>query len=202
MSWAIAEATLIEHLKAGVNRTRNLIARATEYHGGPTTTEYLLTADLAREFIEADFEIRVEFLNRRLVNGMTARRPSPKKLQPLKGKRTDIVLIYTEMIPVALIEVKIGVATLEGIRIDLDKITDTIQRLNSTYASKVVGAVVFQVHVGTTRKRKSKKDLLAQIKCKEALIKSNLLAYAQANSAFSFRMVPLQGVDAGVVHFR
>lgn len=120
---------MIVRLKKGVARTSNLIARATEYHGGPTTTEYLLTADIAREFIEANYETHVEFLIRKFVNGITALHPQPS-LPRLKGKRTDVVLAYTELIPIAVIEIKIGVASLNGIRVDLDKIIDLFRRLN------------------------------------------------------------------------
>ena len=62
-------------------------AHAIDYHPGPTTTEYLLTADIARKFIEVHFATRVEFLNRKVVNALTERKPTPK-LEPLKGKRT------------------------------------------------------------------------------------------------------------------
>ena len=193
----ISEDALISGLRRGVERTKSLIAHWTDYHGGPTTTEYLLTSDIAREFIEAYYETRVEFLNRRLVNGLTALKPAPA-LDPLNSKRTDVVLLYGDLIPVAVSEVKIGVATLNGISGDLDKITDTFRRLNSTSASKVIGAVVFQVHIGTTKTRNTMAELKAEIEKKERRIKTALSVYAKDNDGFAFRMVSLQGPDEGI----
>jgi hypothetical protein len=39
---------LLSALRKGVQRSVDLIARITEYHGGPVTTEYMLTSDIAR----------------------------------------------------------------------------------------------------------------------------------------------------------
>jgi len=36
----IPDDYFIERLRSGVNRTNDLIARLTEYHGGPVLTEY------------------------------------------------------------------------------------------------------------------------------------------------------------------
>ncbi len=196
----ISEMDLIKLLKRGVERTKNLIAHATDYHGGPATTEYLLTADIAREFIEAHFETEVEFLNRRLVNPLTECRTA-SKLEPLKGERTDVVLLYTPLVPVALIEVKIRVATLNGIRDDLDKITNTFKRLNLSYALKVIGAIVFQMHVGVTKKtqkRTTTQQIRAEIERREARLKSELSEYVQHNDAYQFRLEPLQEADEGI----
>jgi hypothetical protein len=197
MPYAITDAMLIERLKKGVKRTKDLIAHATDYHGGPTTTEYLLTADIAREFIETHHETQVEFLNRRVVNALTERVGAPRR-PPLRGKRTDIVLLYTTLMPVALIEIKIGVATLHGIASDLDKITDTFARLNSTYSSKVVGAVVFQVHVRAVKGRTTEDRILQEVGRKEERISVQLAEYAVKHAEFSFRMVALQAPDAGI----
>lgn len=193
----ISEEDLIGRLKRGVARTANLIAHATDYHGGPTTTEYLLTADIAREFIEADYDTHVEFLIRDFVSTLTALQP-PLPLPPLKGKRTDIVLVNTKVIPIALIEVKIGVASLNGICVDLDKITDVFRRLNSTHASKLIGAVVFQVHIGAAKFRTTSQLLKTAIERKEKQIRSELSDYENRNSSFSFRMVARQGPDDGI----
>jgi len=193
----ISERDLIERLKRGVARTANLIAHATDYHGGPTTTGPSKQKDIAREFIEADYDTHVEFLIRFFVNGLTALRPGPR-LPPLKGKRTDIVLVNTKLIPIALIEVKIGVASLNGICVDLDKITDLFRRLNSTHASKLIGAVVFQAHVGATRSRTTIQLLKTAIERKESRIRSELSDYEKRNPGFSFRMMTLQGRDDGI----
>ena len=197
MSFEIPEATFIKHLKKGVKRTIDLMAKVTDYHGGPTTTEYLLTSDVAREFIECHFEIQVEFLNRKIVNGITQLLPRPN-VPRLGSKRTDIALLYTTLIPRALIELKIGVTTLNGIAGDLDKITNTIACMNSTYASKVIGAVVFQMHVDATKKRSNVTALKVEIERKERAIETGLVTYAERNAEFRFRMERLQGPNDGI----
>lgn len=56
------------------------------------------------------------------------------------------------MIPLALIEVKIRVKRVHPIKGYLDKIT-TMSLLKAGVAAKVIGAVVFQVHMPGTRNR-------------------------------------------------
>lgn len=68
---AMQEDEVLEALAKGVRRTSDLIRQAAEYHGGAVRTEYLLTADIAREFIERHFQVKVECLNRSLVNALT-----------------------------------------------------------------------------------------------------------------------------------
>ena len=65
----ISEDALISGLRRGVERTKSLIAHWTDYHGGPTTTEYLLTSDIAREFIEAYYETRHTLFCCNLIKG-------------------------------------------------------------------------------------------------------------------------------------
>jgi hypothetical protein len=60
----ITDAELLATLKEGVKTATDVIARVTDYRGGPVTTEYLLTADISRELIEQDYQVKVECLNR------------------------------------------------------------------------------------------------------------------------------------------
>lgn len=53
----IDENQFLEVLRSGVARTTDLIAKATDYHGGPVMTEYLVTADIARECIEKGWPV-------------------------------------------------------------------------------------------------------------------------------------------------
>jgi hypothetical protein len=148
----IDEKAFLEALKNGVARTTNLIAKATDYHGGPVMTEYLLTADIAREFIERDYPVAVECHNRMFVNAMTGLKAAqPRKL--LRSKRTDVAIVEAGLIPLALIEVKIRVKKLRAVKGDLDKITTTMSLLKANVADKVIGAVVFQVHIPGTMNR-------------------------------------------------
>jgi hypothetical protein len=44
----MTESDLLSLLCSGVKRSSDLIAQITDYHGGPVTTEYILTSDIAR----------------------------------------------------------------------------------------------------------------------------------------------------------
>jgi hypothetical protein len=120
----ISDSELISVLRKGVQRSSNLIAQITDYHGGPVTTEYMLTSDIARELIEQNYQVEVEYLNRNMINGMTMRlhgRPRKK----FGSHRTDVAVLTVKCVLLAIIEVKIGVKTLNAIKKDLLKITDT-----------------------------------------------------------------------------
>jgi len=194
----IDENDFLEALKHGVARTTNLIAEATDYHGGPVMTEYLLTADIAREFIERNYPVAVEYHNRMFVNAMTGLKTSqPRKL--LRSKRTDVAIIDAGLIPLALIEIKIRVKKLNAIKGDLEKITTTMSLLKANFASKLIGAVVFQVHIPGARNRTYAADFKSAAEKVEKSLQAELSSYAPSRPDFRFTMHPLQSDDGGVV---
>jgi hypothetical protein len=194
----IDENAFLEALKDGVARTTNLIAKATDYHGGPVMTEYLLTADIAREFIERDYPVAVECHNRMFVNAITGLKAAqPRKL--LRSKRTDVAVIEDGLIPLALIEVKIRVKKLRAIKGDLDKITTTMSLLKANFAATVIGAVVFQVHIAGTKNRTHAAEFKAAAEKVEKRLQAELASYAPSRPDFRFTMHPLQSDDGGIV---
>lgn len=198
---SITNDELCDLLKAGVARTKALMDKITEYHGGPVETEYLLTGDLLRALTEADYSVKVEYLNRYVMNGLTALPTTTPDLKAarkkLRSKRTDIVI--TDMFtPLAMIEIKIGVSSLRKLKIDLDKITSTIALLKEPYSIRIVGAVLFQLHVGARKDRYKAEDYLAPAKTREARIKKELEGYELLKPGFSFEWRALQGDDDGV----
>lgn len=72
MSHPISRADFIEMLKDGVKRTSDFMAALTEYHGGPTKTEYLLTSNIARAILDKCHEVKVECLRRDFSNMFSA----------------------------------------------------------------------------------------------------------------------------------
>jgi hypothetical protein len=196
VSQAMTDQELLDALRAGVRRSSDLIARITDFHGGPITTEYMLTSDIARELIDRHYEVAVEYLNRKFANGMTVRRsgPPPKKFG---SKRTDVAVLYGDLLPIAMIEVKIGVKTLKGIEKDLIKITATIDALKSRYASRVWGAVVFQIHIPGSEDRYEDDHFRASIAKTEKRIKAGLAAHAKSHSGYDFGFHSLQSQDEG-----
>lgn len=194
----IPEADFLEGLRCGVKRTTDLMARITDYHGGQVRTEYIMTADLAREFMERGFEVRVECLSRQLVKGMTAlRAATPRKL--LRSKRFDVALVENQILPKAIIEVKIGAKKLSRLKGDLDKITTTIGMMKAKFAAQTIGAAVFQVHVPGSRARYLAEHFKATVEKAEEGIKAELEVYALSRPGFRFAMHPLQSANAGIV---
>jgi hypothetical protein len=147
----ITEATLLEMLRAGTERTRAFIARLTDYHGGPAETEYLLTVDIAREFLDRNREVGVEGLNRSFCTALTSLN-SKQAYKTLKGKRTDVV-VGQLLNPEVLIEVKIRISRYAGIAGDLRKLRDTIDFMKPAYQRGILGASLFQMHIKPTRAR-------------------------------------------------
>jgi hypothetical protein len=194
----IDENAFLEALKNGVARTTNLIAKATDYHGGPVMTEYLLTADIAREFIEQDYPVTVECHNRMFVTAIT-RLKAAQPRKRLRSKRTDVAVIDAGLIPLALIEVKIRVKKLRAIKGDLDKITTTMSLLKANCAAKVIGAVVFQVHIAGTKNRTYAAEFKAAVEKVEKRLHAELALYAPSRPDFRFTMHPLQSDDGGIV---
>ncbi len=139
----ISEAKFLEILWDGVKRTTDFMAELTEYHGGPIKTEYILTADIARAFLSKGHEVRVEKINRRLVNGLTKRKGwKPKK--KFGAQRSDVAVTNSDLIPLALVEVKIGVGkSISKIRKDLEKMANVIESLQPKFASPVTSGVRF-----------------------------------------------------------
>lgn len=197
MTQTISEAALLAALKSDMNHVSGLIARVTGYHGGPVTTEYLLTASIAREFIEGHYETKVECLTRTLINGLTMRHLGPRP-SAFGSKRTDIAVLYGGLIPIALIEVKVGVRTFRKLKDDLDRITTVVGSLKRGYATKVIGAVVFEVHVDGKRRLNSRAALKRAANKIEQAIRNELTRHAAASPGFSFRMSALQAPNGGI----
>lgn len=191
---------LLSGLRNGVQRSSDVIARITDYHGGPITTEYLLTSDIARQLIEQNYEIEVEYLYRNIVNGMT----SKKNINARRNfglKRTDIAVLRNDYAPLAIIlaiiEVKIGVKTLRGIAKDLVKITYAIDALKPLYASGVWGASVFQVHISGSDARHTEQQFRDAIAATEKRLKANLADHERAHSGYRFSFHSLQSANEG-----
>lgn len=196
-SQTLTDQQLLDALRAGVERSSNLIAWVTDFHGGPVTTEYILTADIARELIDRHYEVAVEFANRKLVNGLTAKK-GVKARKLLGSRRTDVVVLNDSLVPAALIEVKIGVRSLGKIKGDLTKLTGTIALLKSRYAARVAAAVVYQVHVAGTDTIEWRDQLLPAIQKIEKRIERELETYRLTDPGYSFAIHPLQSPDQGI----
>jgi hypothetical protein len=188
---------LLDALRKGAERSSDIIAKITDYHGGALTTEYMLTSDIARELIEQNFEVRVECLNRYLVNALVKKAAADPS--SLGSQRTDVAVLGSALVPAALIEVKIDVRTLRKIRPDLVKIASTISMLKFSFVKGVIGASIFQVHVQGNDRRWKRSHLKSDIEKIEKSLRDDLIAHARENVDFSFSMHPLQAEDAGIV---
>jgi hypothetical protein len=186
----ITEPQLLDALRAGVDRTRSLIARLTEYHGGPITTEYLLTGDIAREFVERNYETKVECLNRDLCNALTALDPR-RCAALLRAKRTDVAIVHS-LYPLALVEVKIRVRTLHKVKRDIDKITTTMALMKPAVRACVIGAVVIQVHIPGGERIMYRDQFETLVRAREQRIQSELAEYETRRPDFAFTLQSLQ----------
>lgn len=193
----ISETDFVDALKCGVQRTIKLIGRLTDYPGGAVKTEYLITADIAREFIERGYEVGAECLNRHMVNAMTKLNGAASK--DLCSKRADVAIMQDGIIPLAIIEVKIRANNFSRIQQDLHKITSTMSMMQARIASNVIGASVFEMHIAGSRKRYSVEQIKEAVLKIERAFEKHLQGYALEKPDFTFSMKPLQSLDSGVV---
>ena len=196
----IPDASFLEALKAAVRRTSDFVAQNTEYHGGRVGTEYILTADIARELVHRGFHVAVECLNWKLLNAMNLRK-GIKPREFLGSQRTDVaVLDPSGLIPRAMIEVKIGLRRFSRrLRDDLRKITGTLALMEARDAARVIGAVVFEVHIPGTQKRTVTADFKTAAHRVENELAAQLKSFASSLSDFSFAMYALQSPEGGLV---
>jgi hypothetical protein len=81
--------------------------------------------------------VHVEYLNRRLLNALTKRKSCSVR-DEFGGQRTDVVVTHARVIPIAMVEVKIGVGgSLGPIRDDLEKIAKTLQCMKAKFAANI-----------------------------------------------------------------
>jgi len=191
---------LLEYLRLAVKRTSDFMDNLTDYHGGEQTTEYMLTADIAREFLVQSLPVEVEYLNRKLLNASALRKnvDIPKKL---RSARTDVALVKDGWSPLAMIEVKIRVKKLRAVKGDLEKIALTMGLMKARVADKVIGAVVFQTHVTHwNHKPTNRIENLKQATVKlESDLENELNEFARDYTGESFSFHSLQKSDVGIV---
>lgn len=195
----IDDTKFIDILKDGINRTSYHMNLLTNFHGGPTETEYILTVAIARAFLEKKYEAHVEFPNRRLVNNMTKRRDIVS-CTPFRSKRTDVAVTNSGLIPMAMVEVKIRVGgTLTPVKEDLVKIARTLLCMKAKIAANVRSASVFQVHVPGTAKDIKTDKLQKKMSNIEVKLECDLILFAKDWPDFNFKLVSLQGTNGGFV---
>ncbi len=195
----LEEADFIDGLKKGAMRTRMFMDSLTDYHGGAASTEYVLTVDIARAFLEEQGRhIGVEVLNRHFCNTFTATDAKLAKAR-LKSKRTDII-IGRSLEPDAIVEVKIRIKTFRGLMEDIDKLTTTINFMKENRRRYIIAASVFQINIQKTKKRVARDEFLAAATAVEKRIKCELRKYGDTKQAFRFEMKDLQDSPAdGVI---
>lgn len=195
----ISESEFIEILQDGTRRTTDFMAHLTEYHGGPIKTEYILTADIARAFLAKGHEVRVEKINRHLVNVLTKRK-GWKPRRKLGAQRSDVAVTNADLLPLALVEVKIGVGkSISKIRKDLEKMANVIESLQPKYATRVRAASVFQVHVAGGAKDITVERLKQKVDKIEKAISKELKEFQRDWPDFTFSLNPLMSAHEGFV---
>ncbi len=192
---------MLDAVRAGVGGAADFMARLTEYRGAPVETEYLITVEIARALLEADYKVAFEYMPRQVSRSLAW---DDGKTFDLGTARFDIAA-HHEMdphyifLPTLLVEAKIGVRKLGGkLEADLNKVVAFMDGLKPNWAQHVLAAFVFQVHRGSARpgkvalwRRRADET--------EALIRHELESYARHWPGFEFEMRPLYGPGGGAV---
>jgi hypothetical protein len=196
MSHSIGERRLVCALTGAIKNTKDFVAQLTDYQGGAITTEYLLTSDIAREMLRQNFEVRVECMYRKLVNLLTVAADGTKSTD-FGAERADVVITHQGLIPIAIIEVKVRAQSGKALEPDLNRLTRAIGALKQSIAVKVIGAVVFQVHVPSRVRFTQEAQYIGAAKKIEGKISKKLDAYARKRREFVFTIRPLQDDSDG-----
>lgn len=188
------EQEFIDILKAGIRSFQTYMMKLTDFHGAPATTEYLLTADIARAFLEAGRPAKVETLYRSLVTPMNRDRDRP---QTSFGRtRADITVADAGRFQ-AIVEVKIsGTGQRLGlVRTDLNKIAGLMKALGPRSARSIRAAVVFQTsfasRVGQEAEHVETTLLLQKLDRVEQDLHAELATFASGDGEIGYELVRL-----------
>lgn len=198
MQGTISEQDFLGILRSGINSTSDYMHQLTNYHGGPTTTEYILTSDMARAFLEKGHEVHVEYLNRNIANGYVRREGEPHSKIQFGRKRTDIVVMHSKLNPISIIEIKIGIKNKLGLlKKDLKKIIETLECLKAVFAMRVRAATVFQTHIKGSVDDFTIENLKRKMSTREDKLRAELKVFAKNWPQYTFDLVSLQGDNSG-----
>jgi hypothetical protein len=187
---------IIDAVGGGVAALKHLMARLTEYHGGPTATEHLLTGNIARVLVEQQIDgVTVECPYRRLVTYWTAAGPVPD----FGGKRADIAVVNMGKPPTALIETKIRVTRFGHIANDVLRIVRLLSAIRPSLRGRTIGLVVFQISVRGRLNWYTADRVLRKALDIEARMQNELNSFRAQHGDFEFTWLPLQGADEGAV---
>lgn len=195
----VSETDLIDGLKAGVRRTRKFMAQVTDFHGGPAETEYLITTDIARAFLDRQQEVCVEALNRDFCHALASNAVREARVS-LGLQRTDVAL-GDHLMPSALIEVKIRVRSLGGIVGDLNKMISTMVWMKPSRHRSILAASVFQVYAPATKKRWEREHFEKAVARTERKLEAELKVFAVGRPDFEFRLHRLHDPADGIEDF-
>lgn len=191
----------IEALRAGVGAAADFMARLTEYHGAPVETEYLITVEIARALLDADYTVALEYMPKSLSRSLAW---DKSERFGLRNARFDIAA-YQEidpsyiLVPTLLVEAKIGVRALGGkLKTDLRKVVSFMKGLKPEWAQHLLAVCVFQVDRGSGRTGKVH-TWRKRADETEKRIRRELAAFGEDHSGFEFEMLPLYGSGGGVV---
>jgi hypothetical protein len=187
---------IIDAVGDGVVELKNLMARLTEYHGGPTATEYLLTGDIARALVERQIDgVAVECPYKRLLSLWNSVAPVPN----FRGARADIAVVNFTDPPTAVIEIKIRVTRFRHIKNDVLRVVRLLNAIKPALRKRTIGLVVFQISVRARLNWYSAERVLSKAVEIEARMQNELNSFWARHPDYEFAWLPLQGADEGAV---
>lgn len=195
MNLTATDDAILRGIKNGVGRLKDLFSRLTDFHGGPTTTEYMLTADVARGLVDCDIdEVGVERLYRELVSNLVTVYPRTDFGQT----RVDVSVLDGLHAPRAAIEVKIRVRRFSQLREDVTRLLQLLNAIKPEQRGQTICFVVFQVYTSGGTELYNADDILKTVRAIEKPIQAQLLAFAGNHPDFDFQWFPLQGDEEGI----
>jgi hypothetical protein len=185
---------ILRLIKAGIKNSNALMNRLTEYHGGPITTEYLLTGDIARALLDR-FDVGVEVHYKHLINIMNS---SVGGKLTFSNTRADVV-VRPDVIstPDAVIEIKIGVTRFRKISNDITRIIRYFNALKPGHFQKSLGIVAFQIYSPAHKDWYDEVKVLAKAHKIEDELKRELAKFSLGYPDFHLRWLSFQSKNSG-----
>ena len=186
---------VFEAVREGIARSKGLIEKLTNYHGGPVETEYILTTDIAHALVDRFDGVSVECKYRNLVNLHTGILPLAK----FKSHRADLAVANGIDPPTAVIEIKIRVRRFNDIYHDVCRLSRLLRAINARYREYTLGLVIFQISVRGRLNWYKPERILTAVREVEGRIEEDVRKYSAQQPDLEIEWMPLQGPDEGVI---
>ncbi len=190
------EEEMLRAVAAGIKETESFTTQKNDFFGDAVTTEYLLTADVAKAlWLRQLQDVRVEFVINNIIHLLVK---APGVNFTLGSRRFDVAVLDSAGTPYFAVEMKIRVRSLSGsassgtVEDDLKKIISYLGYLKCPNAQKKLGLCAFQVFQEAAGRRQLEQTTQSIHRIESSMM-AELDAFSKRHPNFEFSWVSFQG---------